>query len=495
MRREKHFNMEYTSLLEQQIIGRLRIDNPWWTENEVPAFYREMRPRMYMDIFYPLVTDLSLNRSIVLMGPRRVGKTVMLFHTIQKLINDGVSPRDIMYISVETPIYNGIGLEQLFNLCKQTLNKPVTDKEQYYLFFDEVQYLKDWEVHLKSLVDTYRNVRFVVSGSAAAELKRRSDESGAGRFTDFILPPLTFYEYIHLKEYQQLFVPKQIQWDDMIAEYDATIDIERLNQLFIDYINYGGYPEVVFSKKIRENPGQFIRHDIIDKVLLRDLPSLYGIQDVQELNSVFTMIAYHSGQQFSYESMSRESGVKKDMLRKYIQYLEAAFLIRVIHRTDNTAKRYQRETSFKIYLTNPSLRCALFQPIADSDEKIGDMVETAVYAQWIPRLGGNIAYANWRLNKKEEGEVDIVGIDPARQKPWWAVEVKWSDRYAQHPEELTSLLAFLSQNEMTYALVTSKTETVRHQMKACVLQFLPVACYAYMVGKNTINSTKQLYGL
>jgi predicted AAA+ superfamily ATPase len=495
LRREKLFNMEYTSLLEQQIIGRLRIDNPWWTENEVPAFYQEMRPRMYMDIFYPLVTDLTLNRSIVLMGPRRVGKTVMLFHTIQKLINDGVSPRNIMYISVETPIYNGVGLEQLFNLCKQTLGKTIADKEQYYLFFDEVQYLKDWEVHLKSLVDTYRNVRFVVSGSAAAELKRRSDESGAGRFTDFILPPLTFYEYIHLKEYQQLFVPKQMQWDDMTAEYDATIDVERLNQLFIDYINYGGYPEVVFSEKIRENPGQFIRHDIIDKVLLRDLPSLYGIQDVQELNSVFTMIAYHSGQQFSYESMSKESGVKKDMLRKYIQYLEAAFLIKVIHRTDNTAKRYQREVSFKIYLTNPSLRCALFQPITDSDEKIGDMVETAVYAQWIPRIGVDIAYANWRMNKKEEGEVDIVGIDIARQKPWWAVEVKWSDRYAQHPEELTSLLSFLSQNKMTYALVTSKTETVRYQMQACVLQFIPVACYAYTVGRNTINRTKRLYGL
>lgn len=286
-----------------------------------------------------------------------------------------------------------------------------------------------------------------------------------------------------------------MQWDGNTAEYDATIDIERLNQLFIDYINYGGYPEVVFSDKIRENPGQFIRHDIIDKVLLRDLPSLYGIQDVQELNSVFTKIAYHSGQQFSYEAMSKESGVKKDMLRKYIQYLETAFLIKVIHRTDNTAKRYQREVSFKIYLTNPSLRCALFQPITDSDEKIGDMVETAVYAQWIPRIGTDIVYANWRLNNKEEGEVDIVGIGTARQKPRWAVEVKWSDRYALHPEELASLLSFLSLNEMRYALVTSKTATMRHQMQECVLQFVPVACYAYTVGKNTINQTKQMYGL
>ena len=92
----------------------------------------------------------------------------------------------------------------------------------------------------------------------------------------------------------------------------------KLNKLFIDYINYGGYPEVVFSEEIRENPGQFIRHDIIDKVLLRDLPSLYGISDVQELNSLFTMIAYHSGAQFSYEKLSKESGVKKETLKKYI---------------------------------------------------------------------------------------------------------------------------------------------------------------------------------
>lgn len=53
-------------------------------------------------------------------------------------------------------------------------------------------------------------------------------------------------------------------------------------------------------------------------------------QDVQEQNSLFTMIAYHSGSQFSYEAMSKESGVRKDLLRKYIEYFEAAFLIKVI---------------------------------------------------------------------------------------------------------------------------------------------------------------------
>lgn len=485
--------MEYTELLEKQIIGRLKIDNPWWKDGQCPAFYQEMNPRLYLDIFYPLVTDLSIHRAIILMGPRRVGKTVMLYHTIQKLIADGVSPKNIIYISVETPIYNGIYLEQLFNLSKQILEKEASDSEQYYVFFDEIQYLKDWEVNLKSMVDTYKNIRFVASGSAAAELKKRSDESGAGRFTDFHLPPLTFYEYIHLKHYDNLLIEENVSWFGG-SVINTTDDIATLNQLFINYINYGGYPEVVFSEKIQENPGQFIRHDIIDKVLLRDLPSLYGIQDVQELNSLFTMIAYHSGSEFSYESMSKESGVKKDTLRKYIEYLEAAFLIRVVHRTTDTAKRYQRETSFKIYLTNPSLRCALFQPIADGDEEMGNMVETAVFAQWIPRQSANISYANWKVGKKA-GEVDIVGIDSGLQKPIWAVEIKWSDLYAERPGELESLLYYMPLNNLSEAIVTTKTILKDHLLQCGTLRFMPVACYAYLVGRNTLGKTRNLYGL
>lgn len=487
--------MEYTSLLEKQIIGRLRIDNPWWTEGEIPEYYKAMTPRMYLDIFHPLVTENDIKRAIILMGPRRVGKTVMLYHCIQRLLDNGVPQQNIIYISVETPIYNNIFLEQLFTLSKQTLGQPVDSKEKYYVFFDEIQYLKDWEVNLKSLVDTYKNVKFVASGSAAAELKKKSIESGAGRFTDFSLPPLTFYEYIHLKGYEKLMYPTTLAWKGDSIKYYNTVDIQKLNSLFIDYINYGGYPEVVFSQKIQENPGQFIRHDIIDKVLLRDLPSLYGIKDVQELNAVFTMLAYHSGGQFSYEGLSKESGVRKEVLKKYIQYLEAAFLIKVIHRTDDTAKSYQRETQFKIYLTNPSLRCALFQPITESDEEIGDMVETTVYAQWIPRKSTDISYANWRINKKSQGEVDIVGIDPARQKPSWAVEVKWSDRYAERPGELEALLTYMPKNKLTEAIVTTKTITQTKELEFVTLHFLPVACYAYTVAENTILSKYDEYGL
>ncbi len=487
--------MEYTELLEKQIVARLRVDNPWWTEGKIPDYLLEMSPRKYIEIFMPLVKETSLNRALLLMGPRRVGKTVMMWHTIQKLIDDKVPAQNIIYLSVETPIYTNILLEQLFHLACQILGKS-PNKDKMFVFYDEIQYLKDWEINLKSLVDTYKNVKFIASGSAAAELKRRSQESGAGRFTDFRLPPLTFYEYIHLKGYSNLMKESIIAWKNENLKICDTIDITLLNELFIDYINYGGYPEVVFSNKIRENPGQFVRHDIIDKVLLRDLPSLYGIRDVQELNSIFNMIAYHSGAQFSYEKFSQESGVKKETLIKYITYLEAAFLVKVIRRTDDTAKRYKRETQFKIYLTNPSLRCALFQPLKEGDEEIGNMVETAIYSQWIPKEleGIELCYANWKSGKKDS-EVDIVGLDIARQKPCWAVEIKWSDRYYQRPEESQSLMSFMEKNNIDHAVITTISKAGSKHINDKTLQFIPSACYAYTVGKNTFAKTKNVYGL
>lgn len=485
--------MEYTPWLEKQIIGRMKVENPWWTEGQLSDDYSTMTPRQYLKIFLPLIKSNEPRRAMILMGPRRVGKTVLMHHAMQRLIQDGIPPQNIIYINVETPIYNKLLLEQLFGLACSILEKDQS-KDALYVFFDEIQYLKNWEVELKSMVDTYRNVKFIASGSAAAELKKRSNESGAGRFTDFNLPPLTFYEYIHLKGYANIMLPKTIEWDTGTSKVYSTIDINRLNSLFLDYINYGGYPEVVFSDKIRENPGQFIRHDIIDKVLLRDLPSLYGISDVQELNSLFTMIAYHSGNQFSYEKLSKESGVQKETLKKYINYLEAAFLIKVVKRTDETAKSYQRETQFKIYLTNPSLRCALFEPLTEQSPEIGDMVETAVYAQWFPRQSTELRYANWRQGR-QQGEVDLVGLDISRQKPFWALEIKWSDIFYYHPGDLKSLNFFMDSNNLKKGLATSISQMGWRELNGKNVYFIPLACYAYTVGENTINQRKSFYGI
>lgn len=468
---------------EDQIVSRLQVENPWWTNGGREKLFFDFKPRLYFELFYPLVKNTKVHRANVLMGPRRVGKTVMIFHTIQRLIADGVSPKKILYASIETPIYNTIHLQELFEMARKTTGQPET--KGWYVFFDEIQYLKDWELHLKVLVDTFKDTRFVVSGSAAAALKLKSIESGAGRFTDFMLPPLTFYEYIHLKDLGSLIKEDTIHWKGNISSFSSAININELNEHFIHYVNYGGYPEVIFNEEIQNNPSRFLRSDIVDKVLLRDLPGLYGIQDVQELNSLFTTIAWNSGQECSLDELSKNSGVRKATLKQYISYLEAAFLIHIVRRIDQRAGRFQRENFFKIYLTNPSLRSALFAPIYAESDGMGAIVETAIFSQWMQRTSFVPYYARWK-----NGEVDLVNINRKSNKPDWAVEVKWSNRYFDRPNDLKSLTYFCVENGLKQALVTSIDKAGVKAYKGIQLQFIPAAVYAYNVGKNTLESQK-----
>jgi hypothetical protein len=463
-------------LLEEQIMKRMVSDNPWWISDTIPEYYSNMPHRAYLSEFYSEVADMDMRRAVILMGPRRVGKTVMIFHSIEQLIKSGVSGKKIIYISIDTPIYNNTSLEDLFLYARKALKDP-EETTGFYVFFDEIQYLNAWEVHLKSLVDTYKDAKFVGSGSAAAALKMKSNESGAGRFTDFLLPPLTFKEYISFSDKENLIVPSK----NSITPMD-TIDIDALNDLFIDYINYGGYPEVVFSEKIKQNPGQYIKNDIIDKVLLRDLPSLYGISDIQELNRLFVHIAFRSGNEFSYENLSSESGIRKDTIRKYLEYLEAAFLIKVVKKVDQNAKHLKKVMSFKIYLTNPSLRCALFSPVGENDDMLGSMVETAIFSQWIQGGKSDFYYANW-IKGREKGEVDLVWVSAATQKAYSVAEIKWTDRFAKNPTELKSLLSFVNANSgLRKIIVTTKTETATYRLEGGEnILFVPSALYALWI--------------
>lgn len=172
---------------ETLITERLRFENPWWATGRTEDEYNTKPRRLYFELFYPLVHDTSVNRAVVLMGPRRVGKTVMMNHAVQHLLNAGVPAKKICFINIENPIYNNIPLEQLFTYARKATAE--NDPKGWYVFIDEIQYLKEWEVHLKVLVDSFPKTKFVVSGSAAAALKLASAESGAGRFTDFMLPP------------------------------------------------------------------------------------------------------------------------------------------------------------------------------------------------------------------------------------------------------------------------------------------------------------------
>ena len=114
------------------------------------------------------------------------------------------------------------------------------------------------------------------------------------------------------------------------------------------------------------------------------------------------------------------------------------------------------------------------------------MVETGILAQWMHREKLNLTYARWKEGRKE-GEVDLVLIDDKHFKPQWVVEIKWSNRYYQMPQDLLSLMNFCRVNKLMSAIITTKDITGAKTIDEMKFTFIPSAIYAYNVGVNTLN--------
>lgn len=482
--------MKSLEIPQKQVLRKFADDNPWWIAGGgIDPEWRGWQRRAYFMPFMRLLKELEqISRAVVLIGPRRVGKTVMIKQAIQALLDEGVVGTDIIYLSLETPLYSGRPLETLLRDFIDLYGHP--KGKSLWVFFDEIQYLHDWEVHLKSLVDSHRNVHVIVSGSAAASLKVKSRESGAGRFTEFMLPPLTFAEYLAFAGVESGLIEELEQEPGKPPTYAAR-NILALNDEFINYLNFGGFPEAVMNPTIRANPDRFLRHDIVDKVLQKDLPSLYGIQDTQELNRFFNVLAFNSGEEVGMEGLTKHSGIQKNKLEKYLDYLEAAFLIRRVHRVEESAKRMQRTRTFKVYLTNPSMRAALFGFIRPDDEAMGRLAETALWSQWLHSTSAilDLHYARWKHGRSAYLEVDLVALDLRTQAPRFAVEVKWSDSSYDNWKELRGIREFALQHKLQRApLVTTLTKKGTGSDGKLSIDFVPTSLHCYTIARNLLRA-------
>ena len=457
---------------DQQVAEHLKRLNPWWGDARADPATADLRPRAYLAPVRQLLLEPNLRRAVVLLGPRRVGKTILIRHLIADLLRQGVPAPRIAYVEMDHPLLHGQSLEALI---RQIEEAAPGGNGTRYLFFDEIQSHKDWEKHLKPLVDHRPELRILVSGSAAAALKRQSSESGAGRFTDFLLPPLTFSEYLHLRPEAPAI--RQEQPGVYVLQ-----DMDALNAQFAEYVNYGGYPELALSPVVRSNPERFVKSDIVDKVLLRDLPQLYGIKDIQELNALFTLLAFNTAEEVSFEQLSKRSGVGKPTIQKYIEYLEAAFLLKRVFRVDQDGRRYQRERQFKVFLTNSAMYTGLFGAKAADDPEFGHLVETALFAQRFHEAA-RLNYARWG---NDDCEVDLVESSQAL-KPVAALEIKWSDKFADRPEALKGLLKFVRGNRLPVGWATTRTLLRQQVLDDAEIRQWPAAVLAFHYGVRAVE--------
>ncbi|MEM5771668.1 MAG: AAA family ATPase, partial [Candidatus Aenigmatarchaeota archaeon] len=168
--------------------------NEWWETGKVSEKNLEAYKRY---LFYIILKFIQDRQIILITGLRRVGKTKLLYQIIHNLLENGVDPRKILYFSFDEEAFDIKDVLETYK--KSILRKDFKDVDRIYVFFDEVHKCKDWENKIKVYYDLNPNIKFFLSGSASLIISKQAKESLAGRIYEFVLKPLTFKEFLEMK--------------------------------------------------------------------------------------------------------------------------------------------------------------------------------------------------------------------------------------------------------------------------------------------------------
>jgi predicted AAA+ superfamily ATPase len=245
-------------------------------------------------------------RTVVLTGTRRVGKTTIQYQMIETLLACGVAPQKIIFISMDHPM---LKLSQFQDVLECYHENIYADQDVYY-FFDEVQYAQDWDRWLKTIYDTQPDTHVVATGSASPALMKGSRESGAGRWTVIQVPTLSFYEYCELIGVDCPDIPADLKATSLLhkTQMERTqimMQLSKVQNHFMRYLQVGGFPELALADNDLMAQ-QIMREDVVDKVLKRDLPSLYNIRNATELERIFLYLCNVSSEIVSIDAITKE---------------------------------------------------------------------------------------------------------------------------------------------------------------------------------------------
>ena len=238
----------------KQIKSILAEQNPWWKSNVVPDHLALSTERPLAKHLWKYVLSPSLKRYFIILGPRRVGKTTVMYQTVRYLLNNQIPPDKIQWVRLDHPLlmYLDLGsiVKEAIKLSKATKEKPL------YLFLDELVYAEEWDKWLKTFYDEHWPVIIIASSSATAALQKRK-ESGYGRWEEFYLTPYLLTELLQLYDKSVIFptYKKNQSLRSTIENLSNSLSHTQLNfekerKLLI---SLGGFPEFLAGRKKEED--------------------------------------------------------------------------------------------------------------------------------------------------------------------------------------------------------------------------------------------------
>ncbi len=400
--------------------------NHWWGNGMVDT---DLALPFKRDQYYEIEECLDKRFIAAIVGLRRVGKTTIMYQLIQKLINRNISDENILFFSFDEA---SVRLSEVIETYKDIQEKDFR-KDKIYVFLDEIQKCSNWENDIKKYYDLYPKLKFVISGSESLFIKKKTKETLAGRIFEFALNSFTFNEYIRFNGLKK----EEFKYET------------RIRPFLLRYIEKGGFPET-FSFKSEKDFKEYMRSLVVDKIVYKDIPKLFRIEDPDFLRILLELIAMNPGMYVDYQSISKQFDKDRRVVRDYIFYLRESFLIRLLgnYRKGSTALRKKK----RAYPADNALT-HLYKSKID-EGFLGRMVETAV----VNKLR---ATSFW----KNGNEVDIIHNNTP-------IEVKYQEKIRS--EDFKPLKEFMKKFKVKRGIIITKNEGGKIEFDEGSVELIPL---------------------
>ena len=337
---------------------------------------------MFSRNIYPeLESALKTKYILAITGLRRIGKTTALKHLYNKVKSDNKIFLDLEKLEFRH-IFN---IDRYDEIITSLEIEGIDFEKKTYIFLDEIQLIKNIASFIKYIYDNY-NVKFVVSGSSSYYMKGAFTESLAGRKRIFELWPLDFKEFLNFKGVNDK-LPK--------FDYKPTNQhyINKYHSLYKEFIEYGGFPEVVLEKNKKEKTA--LLKDITNSYLKFDILFLSDFTNIDELYKVIKLLSSRVGSKVDYTKLSNISGIGRHKIKDYLLFLENTYFIKLV----------------KPFVTNPDREIALQTKLYFTDTGIlntfTNISEGAIFENAIANqlsLKGDIKF----YAKRTGQEIDFI---------------------------------------------------------------------------------------
>lgn len=349
--------------------------NPHWGG----ALFQNVYPRAALS---SILNKKELPHIQIFTGIRRCGKSTM-FHLLINDLMEQVNPKEILIISMDDPNYTIVwnNVNELYRII-ETAEKTTSCKIKY-LFVDEIQHVKNWELFVKSAYDCGAFKKIYITGSNSNLLGNEFSALLSGRYFSDEIRPFSLSEIMDFK--------------GIADKYYAIAHKAELLNLMDEVLERGCFPEIVVKPMTEEICMELLRN-YYESVVLKDCIMLNGIRDTHTFYQLLHYVLTNVGSCYTYSSLAKAVNSNENSIRTFLSCLQESYITSDITNFSFSPKTSTRP-QHKSYCIDNGL---MFATTNRFSPKSGTALENLMYNELVNNRYENICFGS------RDGECDFI---------------------------------------------------------------------------------------